>query len=342
MEETKLQLSSVSAQVILDSLLKKGIKSEIISRRFNLLKISYRKNYLYIKTTSLPVNNQPACKIADNKFLTKKILQSFNISVPKSWLVRTRSQARKLILTKNIFPCVLKPARGSHGRHVYANIESLSEFDQLLPKVFAQKGKKKDVLIEEYIKGRDYRLLVVGDKVSATMERIPAHVTGDGKKSIRQLIRKFNQSPKVGKKFEKPLCKIIINWEVKRNLKKLGKKFNSILQKGETIFLRQNANISTGGIGKDVTDQVCQLVKELAVRATKAIGMVISGVDIIYNPKSKKAYVLELNANPGIDIHHYPAFGRSRLVADDIVEYLSRELHRDPYPLPALNIDGHI
>ncbi|OGD61941.1 hypothetical protein A2160_01065 [Candidatus Beckwithbacteria bacterium RBG_13_42_9] len=313
----------------MDALLKKGIKFEIISRRFNLLKIFYRKKYLFIKTTSFPVNNQPSCAIANNKFLTKKVLQSFNIPMPKSWLVRTRSQARELILEKKLYPCVLKPAQGAHGNHVYANIESFKEFNELLPLVFTKADGPNNVLVEEYISGREYRVLVVGDKVSAVMERIPAHVIGNGQSSIRQLIREFNQNPLVGKKYEKPLCRIIINGEVKRNLKKLGEKFISIPKKGEMVFLRQNSNISTGGIGKDATDVVCPLVKELAVQATKAIGMVISGVDIIYNEQSGKAYVLELNDTPGIDIHHYPVFGQPRQVADDIVDYLNEELHRE-------------
>lgn len=320
-------MASVSCQVILDALIKKKIKYKIISKRLNLLKIIFKNKYLYIKTTSFPVNNQPSCVIANNKFLTKKVLDSFKIRVPKSWLVKTKAEAKQLILKKGLFPCVLKPAIGAHGRHVYANIENLQEFNELLPLVFT-KGMG-EVLIEEYVEGKDYRLLVVGDKVSASIERIRAHVIGDGMSTIRKLIYKFNQNPLIGKKFERPLCKIILNNEVKRNLKKLGKKFSSVPKDKEIIYLRQNANISTGGISKDVSDIVCPKVKDLAVRATKAIGMVISGVDIIYNEKTNKAYVLELNDTPGIDIHHYPVFGQSRQVADDIVNHLKLLLEQN-------------
>jgi len=225
---------------------------------------------------------------------------------------------------KNLFPCVLKPARGSHGNRVFANIESLEELEAVLPLVFTGSGKK-NVLIEEFIKGKDYRLLVVGDKVSAVMERTPAHVVGDGKANIRQLIKKFNQNPLVGERYEKPLCKIRLNGEVKRNLKKQDRKLTSILERGERIFLRQNANISTGGIGKDVTDEVDGYLKETAIRAAKAIGMVITGVDIIYDKSSQHPYVVELNDCAGIDIHHYPASGKPREVANDIVEFLLRE-----------------
>lgn len=326
MNLSKTQLSSVSAQVLLDSALQKKIKIEVISSRFNLLKLWNEEKYSFIKATSFPCNSQSSCIIANNKFLTKKALQGHDILVPKSWLVRTAGQAKKLILKKKLFPCVLKPAEGAHGKMVYANIETLAEFNELLPYVFVKPGKD-NVLIEEYIKGSDYRVLVVGDKVSAVMQRIPAHVIGDGHDTIRQLIHKFNQSPLVGKEYEKPLCRILINGEVRRNLKKAKKRFSYIPKISEKVFLRQNANISTGGIGIDVTDKVSAQVKAIAVKVTKAIGLVISGVDIIYNEESKKAYVIELNDTPGIDIHHYPVFGSPRPVADDIIDYLFKGMN---------------
>lgn len=317
----KLILRSVSSQAILDSALQKGIKVKVISKYFDLIKLTHKSKSIFIQGTSFPVNSQPSCFIANNKFLTKKVLRQYNIPFPKSWLVRTIKEAQKLMLQKKFFPCVLKPAEGAHGNKVYANIESLEEFNKLLPLVFTKPGKDF-VLIEKFIKGKDYRLLVVGDKVAASMERIPAHVIGDGKKNIRQLITKFNQSPLVGKKYEKPLCKIKLNGEVTRNLKKQHKKFTYIPKNNETIFLRQNANISTGGIGIDATDKISKRVKETAIKASKAIGMAISGVDIMFEEATKKAYVIELNDCPGIDIHHFPVSGKPRLVAKDIIEYI--------------------
>ena len=317
----RIKLRSQSAQVVLDAAKKRGARVEVISKRFNLIKLTYKGSSFFIKGVSFPVNSQPACYIADNKYLTKKILRIHNIVVPKGWLVRTPKEAKEKILEKNLFPCVLKPAKGAHGNRVFANIESVEELDEVLPLVFDKPGKQ-DVLLEEFIKGKDYRLLVVGNKVSAVMERIPAHIIGDGINSIRQLVRKFNQNPLVGKKYEKPLCKIIINREVKRNLKKQAKKLTYIPPKEERIYLRQNANISTGGVGKDATFEVNDKLKEIAIKATKAIGKVISCVDIIYDSLSKKPYVLELNGCSGIDIHHYPVEGRPRNVAKDIIKYL--------------------
>ena len=320
----RIKLRSQSAQVVLDAARKKGARVEIISKRFNLIKLTYNGGSFFIKGVSFPVNSQPACFIAENKYLTKKILRTHDITVPRGWLVRTPKEAKEKILEKNLFPCVVKPAKGAHGDRVFANVESVEELDEVLPLVFT-KPVKKNILVEEFIKGKDYRLFVVGDKVSAVMERIPAHIIGDGIHNIRELIRKFNQNPLVGKKYEKPMCKIIINGEVKRNLKKQGRKLTYIPQKEEKIFLRQNANIGTGGIGKDATFEVNDKLKEIAIKATKAIGMVIAGVDIIYDDVNRKPYVLELNGCSGVDIHHYPVEGRPRNVANDIIEFLLKD-----------------
>ena len=194
----------------------------------------------------------------------------------------------------------------------------------MLPLIFTRKGKK-DVLIEEFIDGKDYRFLVVGNKVSAVMERVPACVIGNGKLTIRQLISQFNKQPMVGKKYEKPMCKIKLNGEVKRTLKKQGRKLTYVPWNGERVGLRQNANISTGGIGKDATNEVNKDLKDLAVRAAEAIGMSITGVDILYDALSDRAYVVELNDCPGIDIHHYPVIGKPRDVASDVIDLLFRE-----------------
>ena len=187
----KQQFRNESTQVILDAALARGIKVDIISKRFHLLKLTHNGKSLFTKGTSVPVNSHPSHFIAKNKFLSKRVLQVHGIPVPKSWLVMTPREARKIILKNNLFPCVLKPAKGSNGNRVFANIESLEEFDEVLPLVFTKPGKM-NVLIEEFVKGKDYRFLVVGNKVSAVMERMPAHVIGDGIKNIRELVKKFN------------------------------------------------------------------------------------------------------------------------------------------------------
>lgn len=316
-----MKLKTESAQLILDAILAKGLAVKVISSRFNLLEMEHKGKPIFVMGTSFPVNPQPACFIANNKFLTKKVLVANDIPVAKSWLVRTRAEARRLVVEKNLFPCVLKPAKGAHGRKVIVNIESLAEFDEALGMVFTRPGEK-NVLVEEYIKGEDYRFFVVGDKVVAVLKRIPAHVVGDGVSTIGELIDMHNNNPLVGEKYERPLCKIVVNGEVKRNLKKARLKLTDVLEENREIFLRQNANISTGGIGVDATDEVSDGLKAIAVRSAKAIGLAITGVDIIFDQTLNNPTVLELNDCPGIDIHHYPIVGESRDVAGAIVDHL--------------------
>ena len=313
-------LRSASQQLIYQAALEYGLDCAIESTRFNLFSINLGGEKVFIKGTRLPINSQSSCSIANNKFLSKKIFKQNNICVPKSWLVKTVKQAREVIVKHNVFPCVIKPIYGAHGDEIYANIETLRELDSVLAK-FAQ-SDHNDILIEEHISGIDYRILVVGNEVSAAVERIPAHVVGDGKNSIKALIKKFNAHPLVGKRYEKPLCRIRINYELSRSLKKSGLKLTNIIPLNTVVFLKQNANISSGGTSKDVTATINHQSKILAIKASQVLGMEFSGVDIIFNPKTGTSYVLEVNDCPGIDIHHYPTIGKPQNVAKSIVEYI--------------------
>lgn len=319
----KRMLRTVSAQLLYQTAIKYGLKCSIVSSRFNLFSIIINNKKIYIKGTSLPVNSQSSSSISSNKYLSKKILKEFNIPTPKSWLVKTISSAKKIIITKNLFPCVIKPIYGSHGDEIYANIETTHELNSVL-RQFSLCGHK-NILIEKYIKGIDYRILIVDNKISAITERIPAHIIGDGKNSIKTLIQLFNKNPLVGKKYEKPMCKIRINFELKRTLRKQNLLLSSIIDKNKTIYLKQNANISSGGISKDVTNTVKPKIKKIALKTAHVLNMDFCGVDIIYNPKTNESYVLEINDCPGIDIHHFPILGQGHDVAGDIIKYIVKK-----------------
>ena len=313
-------LHSTSTQLIYQAAIEQGLEVNIESTRFNLFSIVIGNKKIFIKGTNVPINPQSSCIIASNKFLSKKLFKRGKISTPKSWLVSSISQARKLIVQRNIFPCVIKPIFGSHGNEVYANIETTEELEEVL--LDFSKKPHDNILVEEHINGRDYRILVVGNAVSAVAERTPAHVIGDGKSTIRELIKAFNQNPLIGKKHEKPMCKIQINFELSRTLKKNSFKLSNIIDRKRTIFLKQNANISAGGISTDVTYTVNKDSTDLAIKAAQALGMEFCGVDIMYDDRAKKSYVLEVNDCPGIDIHHFPVIGNSQNVAADVIKYL--------------------
>jgi cyanophycin synthetase len=314
-------LTSSSAKVLCAAAYKKGINYKIISSKYNLVKLTYKEKSFFIKASSLPFNSITAMAIADNKYLTKKVLLANKIDSPLSFRLKTSKSIKESVKNNNLLPCVLKPVFGAHGADVYTNIETEAELTRIL-KILFKNQKKREILLEEYIQGNDYRVFVLNGKVEAVMQRIPAHVVGDGIHTIKQLVKRHNQNPLIGKGYEKPMFKIIIDDEVLRILKKQKKSLTYIPSRRETIFLRQNANISTGGIGKDVTDEIRNSIKQVAVSAANAIGLNAAGVDIIFDDLSKKPYVIEINASAGYDMHHYPAVGKKRDVAGKILDYL--------------------
>ena len=316
-----IDVKSVSAQLLVQAARKKGLHVRVISKRNNFFEVSKGDTSYLIQATAMPVNTQTGARIANNKFLTKKVLKAHNLPIPKSWVVQKPSELRKIVEKHNPFPLVLKPAEGAHGNEVFPDIEDEQELDIVIKELFKKKAPR-DILVEEFVTGHDLRMFVIGKTVPAVLERIPAHVVGDGESTIRQLVKAFNQHPLVGEKYEKPMCKIHLTKEEKRILKKQGYTPASIPGKNKKVWLRQNANISTGGIGKDVTDEIPEKIKHIAIDACQAVGLNIAGLDIIYDEKTGRAVILEINDTAGIDVHHFPVIGQARDVAGAIMQYL--------------------
>jgi len=318
------EVRSMSSKMLVKAAQDLGLTVKVVAGSKNFIEVSSDTQSMYIQATAFSVNNQVATRIANNKYLTKKVLRQHGVPTLRSWLITKKSEAKKIIAKHQPFPFVLKPAQGAHGNDVYVNIESEEEAFPLLDKIF--KGKTDEgYLLEQYFVGHDLRVFVVGKEGVAVLERIPANVTGDGQHTVRQLVQKFNQHPLVGEGYEKPMCKIRLNGEAKRTLEKQGFTLKSIPEKDQQVFVRQNANISTGGIGRDATDSIPEKVKQLAVDACQAIGLEIAGVDILFNDQSGEAVILEINDCPGIDVHHFPVIGKPRNVAKSIMSYLFQE-----------------
>ena len=189
--------------------------------------------------------------------------------------------------------------------------------------------------MERQIEGSNYRVLVVGDSVVAVSERLPAAVEGDGVHSVKELIEMENSDPLRGDGHEKPLTKIKVDDHVMFTLGKQGLDLNYIPRRGETVTLRENCNLSTGGKAVDRTDRIHPQVSMMAVRAAGIIGLDVAGVDItttdISKPlKSTGGAIIEVNAAPGIRMHHYPS-RQARNAAGHSGHALSRAavLHTD-------------
>ncbi|MGL4875295.1 MAG: cyanophycin synthetase [Clostridium sp.] len=292
------------------------------------------------KIISATITNNTSClstDIACDKFLTKQILEIQNLPVGK--IEKVRNVIEVLKAGERIgYPLVLKPQYGNQGKGVILNIKNEEE----LLKAYKETVKvSKDVILEKYYKGNDYRVCVVNNKIVAVSLRKPPYILGDGISTIKNLIEKVNEDSLRGEDHEKPLTKIKIDEEVLSKINESGYTLESILEKEKELLLRRNANISTGGTAEDVTDKISEENKEILIRAAKAIGLDVCGIDIciddISKPLKDNGIIVEVNAAPGIRMHHYPTEGESRDVGLEIVNYL---YNNKPVNIPVIAITG--
>ncbi len=264
-----------------------------------------------------------AVEVACDKDLTKKLLKESAIPVPRGVVVRSREEARTASGSL-VPPLAVKPGDGNQGKGISLRLMTAAEVADAYDRA-AQISPA--VVIEEFFTGRDYRVLVVDGKMVAASERVPAHVVGDGQSTIRRLIERENQNPLRGQGHEKALTLIQVDEGLLCFLQRSGRSLEDIPGPGERVFLCQTANLSTGGTAQDVTDIVHPQVARLCERAARLIGLDICGIDLIH-PDIRQplpvegAGILEVNAAPGIRMHHHPSEGQPRDVGAAIIEML--------------------
>lgn len=276
--------------------------------------------------------------IASDKVLTKKLLEMQFLPVAKG--DKINSQLELLIEAEAIgYPVVLKPQYGYQGKGVYLNIKNEKQLVEAYNDI---KTKYKDIMVEQFVLGYDYRVCVVDGEVIAVSRRNPPSVVGDGVSSIKELINKLNEDERRGYGHEKPLTKIKIDSELIFCISKQGYDLNSVLDKNKNLVLRENSNLSTGGTSVDCTDEICKENIDICIRAAKAIGLNICGIDLCCKDVSKPIYddngvIVEVNAAPGIRMHHYPSEGTSRDVSGAIVSALFKN---SPKSIPVIAVTG--
>lgn len=311
-----------SAQAIYDA----AVRRSIPVRRFadeDMLLLGQGKYSHKIWSTVTDQTSLLAADLVGNKYLTTKLLESYGIPVPKNKIAENEEEAAAFAekIGKNV---VIKPLNGSHGRGVTIGADTKQELCRAFR--FAAKYGGK-VLVEEYIAGRQYRLCLVNHRFVAAAERIPAYVIGDGHHTVRELVEFANKNPLRGEAHDKPLTKITLDKTAAVVLAKQGLTPEQVPEVKRVVKINETANISTGGTAVDVTAIVHPDNIRLAEYVSQAVGLDIVGLDIISGDITRPLYanggaVIEVNAAPGIRMHHHPSAGQARDVGGEIIEYL--------------------
>ena len=299
--------------------------------------IGYGKQGRIIESAISCFTSCLSADISCDKLLTKEILKIQNLPVSKG--ERVGNIISLLRSAEELgYPVVLKPEFGSKGKDVILKINDDKELLKYYQKLRAEYN---EILIEKYYEGDDYRVCVIGNKVVAVSKRIPPYIIGNGKSTIKELIEELNSDELRGEDHEKPLTKVKIDDEVERNLLKNNYGINSVLENEKKLFLRRNSNLSTGGMAIDYTDVISEENREICVRAAKAIGLDICGVDICTKDISKslmiEGAILEVNAAPGLRMHSYPTKGKFRSVGREIINMM---YNNNPKNIPVISITG--
>ncbi|WP_035724436.1 cyanophycin synthetase [Fodinicurvata fenggangensis] len=268
--------------------------------------------------------------IADDKDWTKQILGDAGIPVPAGRICYSIEEA--LEAANDIgYPLAVKPLVGNHGRGVTTNI---NDEDELREAYQAATLRHDSVVVEQFIRGEDHRILVIDGKLIAAARRRPAHVTGDGESTLKELVDTENQDPRRGVGHENLLTRIEIDVQTERLIGQAGLSLDSIIPEGEVVFLKSTANLSTGGTATDLTDDVHPEVAYAAERISRLIGLDIIGIDLLAETltrplEEQSAGVVEVNAGPGFRMHISPTHGQGRDVGQHVVDMLFPEENED-------------
>ncbi|MBU9712954.1 ATP-grasp domain-containing protein [Evansella tamaricis] len=262
-----------------------------------------------------------AIKVCINKDLTKKLLIESNVPTPEGEVFEKEVEDNEIIeFAKKLgFPVVIKPSNGTGGAGVIANIKDEIEFRDSLIYVRHELNFPK-VIVEKFYNGEDYRLYVIGNEVTGAFKKIPANVIGDGENTIKTLIKIKNEQRNNTPALHKRTIKI--DKELHNMLKSQNYTLESTPTIGEQVFLKSKNNVSAGGDSVDITEELTDEIKKIAIKASNAIpGLVQCGVDMIVDNANNSGVILEVNSRPHITAHLFPWHGQARDIPKSIIDY---------------------
>jgi cyanophycin synthetase len=303
-----------------------------------LVQLGYGCKQRRIEATITGLTSAIAVDMAGDKDRTKRMLTEANIPVPMGDVICSVDKLKQAIDLIH-FPIVVKPLDSNHGKGATINIQS---WEAALVAFERAKKYSEKIIIEKYIPGKDFRVLVINNKFVAAALRTPASVTGDGRHTIRELIQIVNSDPRRGNGHDNVLTCIEINDVCHEYLAKNGYTLETVLPIGQLCYLKPTANLSTGGTATDVTDEVHPKNISLFERVARTIGLDVCGIDVMATElntpiKENGGAVLEVNAAPGFRMHIEPTIGQSRNVAQPVVDML---FHDSNGRIPIVAVTG--
>ncbi len=337
----------LSTQVLLKAAIEHGLQFEVLDRSSNTVRLDDNKgrNEIVIQATKTSKDSYLCAEIMSLKNVTKVLLSEAGLPIAQGQNYQGQQGQKQALQDlansitgldgpfancfKGSLGCIVKPNSTNYGL-------GISRLDSQCTKQDCQHALEQafnydtNVLVEEFIPGKEYRFLVIGGKLQAVAHRMPANITGDGHSHIAELVQQKNQDPwRIGAQggHISPLETIEINSTELAVLKEQGLTPNSVLSAGQQVFLRHNSNISTGGDSLDITDKVHTSYSQLAEACAHTLGAKICGIDVISkditaNPINTIHAVIEANFNPVLYIHEYPAIGQPRPVAKAVTALL--------------------
>lgn len=327
---------------------RRGIPVERVGE-LSLLRLGYGRHRRLVWAAMTDQTSAVGVDIASDKELTRQLLAEAGIAVPDGGPASTVQEALDLFEMLP-HPVVVKPRGGRQGQNVYLGIDTPQELREAFANATADGG---DAVVEEQLDGRDFRVLMIGDRLIAAAERVPAHVVGDGTTDLAGLIAQANTDPRRGSGHDRPLTLLTLDDVAQALLRRQQVTPETVPPAGHTIWLRDNANLSTGGTSLDVTDRVHPDVVELCHRVAAVVGLDIAGIDLRLpdiaapltaastpgtGPARTAGGVIEVNAAPGLRMHLAPSEGGGRDAGAAIVEALYPA--GSPSRIPTVAITG--
>ncbi len=307
--------------------------------RYSLVQMGWGVHQQRIQATVTGKTSSIGLEIAYDKEETKNMLENNGCPVPLGRVVQSWEEMESAV-SRVGFPLVVKPVDGHQGKGASINVQSMDEARAAFAAAVTYSGR---VIVEQYIPGFDYRLLVINSTFVAAARRTPAHVVGNGRMSVQELIDEVNQDPRRGYGHEQELTEISVDDMTRRLLDQEGLGLDTILPQGRVLYLKTTANLSTGGISEDVTDTVHSGNVFLAERVARIIDLDICGIDVMAPSLSEPitengGAVIEVNGAPGFRMHLAPTVGKPRNVAEPVLDMLFPS--GSPGRIPIISVTG--